>query len=71
MKTLQTNIRKNNVISSLRVERNSQHWHIHIWNRGVKAGTICVDAKDGTEVVRRLGASHPWVWEDYSEDKAE
>lgn len=42
------------LVSSLRIEKNDRHWHIHIWNRGGKAGTICVNAADGPMFVDRL-----------------
>lgn len=63
MDTSQTLVRRGAVISSLRVEKNPQHWHIHIWNRGGKSGTICVNAEDGPLIVARLGGSESWSWE--------
>lgn len=49
--------RERPVISSLRIEKTPAHWHIGVWNRGGKAGTLCVDADDGPEVIRRLFGS--------------
>lgn len=42
------------LISSLRIERSPRHWYITIWNRGGKAGAICVNASDGQAIVDRL-----------------
>lgn len=43
------------LISSIRVNsKNDRHWHISIWNRGGRAGTICVDAADGPAIIERL-----------------
>ena len=49
--------RERPIISSVRIEKSPTHWHIDVWNRGGKAGTIRVDADDGPEVIRRLFGS--------------
>ena len=46
--------RERPVVNSVRIEKNPAHWHIGVWNRGGKAGDLCVDAEDGPEVIRRL-----------------
>lgn len=51
------NAESGSVISSVRVEKNPRHWHLHIWNRGGKAGTLIVNAEDGPAIVDRLMAS--------------
>jgi hypothetical protein len=35
------------LITSVRVYRSPSHWRIAIWNRGGRAGELCVDAADG------------------------
>lgn len=42
------------VISSILIEESPAHWRIHVWNRGGKAGVLCVNAEDGNAVVGRL-----------------
>ena len=65
MEIMQSNIRPDELISSIRIEMNDVHWRIHIWNKGGKAGTICVNATDGPEITKRLQGDNPFVW-DYS-----
>jgi hypothetical protein len=42
------------LISSVRVDPNPRHWWLHIWNRGGKAGILCVNAADGEALLARL-----------------
>lgn len=42
------------LISSIRVYPSPSHWRLHIWNRGGKAGELCVNAADGQAVIDRL-----------------
>jgi hypothetical protein len=42
------------VISAIRIDANPRHWWIAVWNRGGKAGDLCVDAADGPAVVNAL-----------------
>lgn len=42
------------LVTSVRIDANPRHWWISIWNRGGKAGDLCVDAADGQAIVDRL-----------------
>ena len=42
------------MISSIRLEENPRHDHLHIWNRGGKSGVLCVDHGDGLRIATRL-----------------
>lgn len=42
------------LISSIRAEVLGGHVHIHVWNRGGKAGTLVVDKKDASKIVSTL-----------------
>lgn len=47
-------VASSHVITSVRVEEGPGHDHIHIWNRGGKAGTLTVTKGDGELIARRL-----------------
>lgn len=54
--------RERPVVTSVRVEEPGfSHDHIHIWNRGGKAGTLVVDKGDGLVIARRLFAGEVFV----------
>jgi len=42
------------LVTSVRVERNGGHDHVHVWNRGAKSGILIVNAGDGDKLKRRL-----------------
>lgn len=42
------------IVSSVRVEETPLHAWIDIWNRGGKAGTLCVNKADWQHIVCRL-----------------
>lgn len=42
------------LITSVRIDANPRHWWISVWNRGGKAGDLCVNAEDGPAFVDRL-----------------
>lgn len=42
------------MISSVRVEPGPRHDHVHIWNRGGKAGILIVEKGDGNKIASKL-----------------
>jgi len=38
------------LISSVRVEHGPGHDHVHVWNRGGKAGVLVVEKGDGNSI---------------------
>ena len=47
------------VVTSVRVCRAGGHDHVHVWNRGGKAGVLVVDAGDGERIALRLFGGQP------------
>jgi hypothetical protein len=47
-------IKKNHIITSIRVDEDAGHDRITLWNRGGCAGTLTVDKGDGHTITRRL-----------------
>lgn len=45
------------LISTVKIEKVGGHEHVHVWNRGGKAGTLIVTEGDGEKVARRLAIS--------------
>jgi len=44
---LPTTVRGDLLVTSVRVESGPGHDHVHVWNRGGKAGTLVVTRGDG------------------------
>ena len=42
------------LVTSVRVEQGPGHDHVHVWNRGGKAGTLDVTSGDGYAIARLL-----------------
>ena len=42
------------LISSVRVEHGPGHDHVHVWNRGGKAGILVVNKGEGDQIAARL-----------------
>lgn len=42
------------LVTSVRIDANPRHWWLGVWNRGGKAGDLCVNAADGQAVVDLL-----------------
>lgn len=47
-------VRGDLMITSVRVEQGPGHDHVHVWNRGGKAGTLVVTSGDGYAIARLL-----------------
>lgn len=47
-------VRGDLLITSVRVERAFGHDHVHVWNRGGKAGMLVVSEGDGERIARLL-----------------
>ena len=41
-------------VSSVRLESNGWHDHVHVWNRGAHSGVLTTKAGDGEKVARML-----------------
>lgn len=42
------------LVSSVRIEMSPGHWHLHVYNRGGKAGVLCVNSTDGEKFLDML-----------------
>lgn len=51
---LPNRVRGDLLVTSVRVEEGPGHDHVHVWNRGGKAGTLVVNSGDGHPIARLL-----------------
>jgi len=52
------------LISSIRIQVEGSHAHLHIWNRGGKAGVLTVLREDAEAIAQRLiskGGKITWI----------
>jgi hypothetical protein len=49
------------LVTSVRVETHGGHDHVHVWNRGGKAGVLIVTEGDGAQLEQRLEGQRQWL----------